>query len=81
MTEVTACPCRPLDTRRVARCDVRAREGERVRRQERGAPGNPTPPPTHKHRRHGDAARTPFRELRKFGKTRRVSRNDVPADE
>jgi len=35
----------------------------------------------HKHRGHGDAARTPFRELRKIGNTRRVSRNDVPADE
>jgi hypothetical protein len=31
----------------------------------------------HKHAAHGDAARTPFRELRKIGKRRRWSRHDT----
>lgn len=34
----------------------------------------------HKHKGNGDAARTPWRELRKVGRSKRVSRNAVPAD-
>lgn len=33
-----------------------------------------------KHRGNGDAARTPFRELRKVGQLKRINRHDVSTD-
>ncbi len=35
----------------------------------------------HKFRDHGQSVRQPFRVLRKIGKSRRIRRHEVPADE